>query len=124
MKQRLLGCVVILASLSPLGCLSDGELTDLVAGESAQQQSVNPAAAANLLTNILGDESTDEISERELLATLIEFFAASRSATGGDALMWDLAANAARDGRDGMRRAVAEFVLGQVAGSVTGMATP
>ena len=124
MKRKLLGCIVILASLSPFGCLSNGDVTDLVSGESAEVESVNPASAANLLTNILGSESSDEFSKREMLAMLIDFFAASNSTTDSDELMWDLAASAARDGRTGVQRSLKEFVIGQVAGAVAGGAIP
>ena len=120
MKQKLIGCIAVLALISPLGCLSDADVTDVIGGEFAESALPDSASAAGLLTDILGGKATDEIPKRELLAILIEFFAAS--ASGSDGLMWDLAASAARDGRDGVRRSVAEYVAGQVAEAVVGTA--
>jgi hypothetical protein len=99
--------------------LSSADLTDVVSDTSGEAVS-----GVELLTDVLDGGSSEEISNRDLLATVIELFAVTSDATDSESLMLDLAAAAARDGREGVKRAVGEFVVGQIAQAVAGAAIP
>jgi hypothetical protein len=120
-KQKLIGIWLILSLISPLGCLSSGDVAEVVQGESVE---ADASAAADLLTGVLGDGTNDELSKGDLLATLIELFAASSGASGSEELLWDVAASAARDGRAGVKRSVADFVINEATEAVVGAIIP
>src|SRR5262245_57400633 len=122
-KQYVLGLGVFLVLLAPAGCLSGGEdLVDLNDGVPVVAGAAD--SAADVLTGVLGDPSSDDVSKGDLLATMIEFFAATSDSSDSEALLWEVAASAARDGRAGVKRSVANFVVGQVASAVAGAAIP
>lgn len=125
MKQKLIGFAMLLALTSPFGCISDKEIDDLDDGPPGGSD-VNPGSASgtDMLTGVLGGLSSDEVSKRDLLATLIDFYAASSDSSDSEALLWEVAASAARDGRAGVKRSVAEFVVGQIVTAAAEAATP
>jgi hypothetical protein len=125
MKHRLFGFAVLLPLISPFGCLSGADLGNLADGASAANEStLGTASGIDLVTGALGNNSSTDVSKGDLLATMIDFFAASSDPTDSEALMWEVAASAARDGRAGVKRAVADFVIGQMTKNLSSATMP
>lgn len=122
MKKSMAGLVALCLLFSPLGCLSGADLVDGATAES--DVSTDPLeSASGLLGGILGDDSTGDISERDLLASLIELYAVGAAPSDSEELLLNVAASTVRDGRAGAKRAVAAYVVDQVTGSLLGAAT-
>src|SRR5262245_26992283 len=126
MKRAIVGFFVAgLMLAGAAGCLNGATASDLLGGLEPTTQPADQSSGT--LTDALSSDALGALqgstSKRELLASVIDLLATNSNATGTDALMWDLAASGVRDGRNGVEKSVAEFVINQVTKAVVNGAT-